>query len=104
MVGQHDAAAHAREQLHAQAVLQAGHLAIDRAVRQRQLFGGAREAAQPRRGLEGLQGAQIRDTVTHWALSWKPVAEKERRLVQCNTQQLSGTSIDCAILSIALCK
>ncbi len=65
VVGQHDAAAHPGEKLHAQPRLQAGHLPVDRAVGQRQLLGGARKTAQPGRGLECLQGAQIGNAVSH---------------------------------------
>ncbi len=65
VVGQHDAPPHPGEQLHAQARLQAGHLAVDRAVGQGQFLGRARKAAQAGGGFERLQGAQVGNAVSH---------------------------------------
>ncbi|KAG0924720.1 hypothetical protein G6F31_019010 [Rhizopus arrhizus] len=65
VVGQHNAPPDPGEQLHPQARLQAGHLPVDRAVRQGQFLGRTGKAAQPGRCFERLQRAQIGNAVSH---------------------------------------
>ncbi len=58
--GQHQALAHALEQLHAQVSLQAAHLLADRALRDMQFTRGYGKTVMACRGLEGLQLGQRR--------------------------------------------
>jgi hypothetical protein len=64
-VGQREALAHAREQRNAQALLEHRHLPPDGALRERQFGRRAGEAAEPRRGLEGLQRAEVGNVFSH---------------------------------------
>ena len=57
------------EELEPERVFQRLDLMADRALRDVQLFGRAREAFAPGRSFEGLQGIQRRETACHGALS-----------------------------------
>ena len=57
--------AFAIEQLDAELRFQRLDLMADRALRDAQFFGGAREALMPRRGLEGLECVQWRQAAKH---------------------------------------
>ncbi|MNL60080.1 hypothetical protein D3C87_1838610 [compost metagenome] len=58
-VGQRDGAGAAKQQLHAQLLFQTGNLLADRRLRQAQVAGRCREAAQFRDPHESLHGVQL---------------------------------------------
>ena len=102
-LGDDQALALAVEQLEAELLLQRLDLVADRALRDEQLLGGAREALVPRGGLEGLQCVERRQARAHRDPDFMRKTKAGRETMLCGqAPRLLGTLANCMSRDVEL--